>query len=475
MKRVRWIILTAALALAACQPRPVTITQEVEVTREVTVEATVLVPQQGANGKQATPKPIGTAPVHPDGSHSAASAPTPPAQGALIHPYPDAPLCPDSGEHHHDHNLFHTLWDSVRGCHYDHEHGQDPFTSEVAATFPGFNLRALIGSVGLGHTNLSGPAENTQKHGGFKWNVLLAHPQGCEGHEGSPIGVSASAIQYHNFGDYAVEFDAVVHSALGLLRQCVTSDPADYGYIYVVQHVDYGQRVAPYQGNVLAYPNSPVPAYPSGLGPYVTVDCIGGIPPCDKYATREELVARNANAASTWTSEPRNLVNSGSSLFEILFRVRDNYQVLDWRDQTYPYTFLWLCSNDGGLTYAAIAGCRYNNSTPAIHEVNGTIPAAWDNMDGFDTDSRVGRITGEGFVTRFGALNPSCTAPGPDCHPIKMVQAFVGYYGSFLLPTKEGQFGPQGLPERDIYFCGGQVCAESDSGAVSSGWIGQNN
>jgi hypothetical protein len=162
-------------------------------------------------------------------------------------------------------------------------------------------------------------------------------------------------------------------------------------------------------------------------------------------------------------------------LFEILFRVRDNYQVIDWNDQTYPYTFLWLCSNDGGLTYAAIPGCRYNNSTPTIHEINGTIPAAWDNRQGFDTDSRVGRITGEGFVTRFGELNPSCTAPGPDCHPIKMVQAFVGYYGSFLLSTKEGQFGPVALPERDIYFCGGRVCAESDPGAVSSGWIGQNN
>ena len=45
--------------------------------------------------------------------------------------------------------MFHSLWDSDRGCHYDHEHGQNPFTPEVAATFPGFDLRELIGGVGV--------------------------------------------------------------------------------------------------------------------------------------------------------------------------------------------------------------------------------------------------------------------------------------------------------------------------------------
>jgi hypothetical protein len=127
------------------------------------------------------------------------------------------------------------------------------------------------------------------------------------------------------------------------------------------------------------------------------------------------------------------------------------------------------------MTYSAIAGCRYNNSTTRVHEINGTIPAAWDNLEGFDTDSRVGRITAEGYVTRFGDLNLSCAGVGPDCFPIKMVRAFVGYYGSFLLSTKEGEFGPEGLPERDIYFCGEQVCSEGDPGATTSGWIGQNN
>jgi hypothetical protein len=44
-----------------------------------------------------------------------------------------------------------------------------------------------------------------------------------------------------------------------------------------------------------------------------------------------------------------------------------------------------------------------------------------------------------------------------------------------LESTKKDQFGPEALPERDIYFCGKQVCSEGDPGATASGWIGQNN
>ena len=58
----------------------------------------------------------------------------------------------------------------------------------------------------------------------------------------------------------------------------------------------------------------------------------------------------------------------------------------------------------------------------------GEIPVEWDNLAGFDTDPRAGRITADGYVTRFGDLNLSCTAPGTDCHPIKLVQAFAGRY-----------------------------------------------
>ena len=390
-------------------------------------------------------------------------------------PTPNAPLCADSGESH-DNSLFHTLWDGTRGCHYDHEHGQYPFTPEVAAAFPGFDLRALIGGVGVGHTNPSSPMENTHKHGGMKWNVVLSTSAGCAGREDAPTGVDALVVQYHNFSNYSIEFEARIHSAVALMRQCQADNPTDYGYMFVNQHQDYGQRTAPYQGVILQYPDTPLPAFDPAREPYLSVDCFGGIPPCDKYPTRQYVLEHNAPAETTWISEPANLVGSGSPLFGLLFRARDNYQVLDWHDQTYPFTFAWLCSADGGLTYSAVAGCRYNNSTTTVNELAGEIPAAWDNLAGFDTDTRAGRVTAEGFVTRFGALNPACTAPGPGCHPLKLVRAFTDRYGSqFSNSAESSTFDPLNLPERDIYFCGMQVCMEGDPGAVPSGWIGQNN
>jgi len=402
-----------------------------------------------------------------------AASPTPGSMA--VAPYPDAPLCPDSGESH-DNSLFHTLWDGAHGCHYDHEHGQYPFTSEVAATFPGFDLRALIGSVSVGHTNPSSEMENSHKHGGFKWDVTLSHSTGCGGREGVASGVDALVVQYHAFGNYLVEFESRIHSAVALMRQCQTGNPTDYGYIFVNQHQDYGQRVAPYQGSVLPYPDTPLSVYDSGREPYFSVDCFGDSPPCDKYPTLNFVLNRNASTDSTWISEPVNLDGSGSPLFGLLFRVRDTYQILDGNDQEYPFSFRWLCSADGGLSYSAAAGCRYNNTTTRVHEVIGEVPAAWDNLVGFDTDARAGRVTAEGFVTRFGDLNPDCTTPGPDCHPLKLVGAFTGRYGSqFVLTAEEQAFQPLNLPERDIYFCDGRVCAEGDPGAVPSGWIGPNN
>jgi hypothetical protein len=398
--------------------------------------------------------------------------PSPVSDQAGIAPYPNAPLCPDTGDAH-DHSLFHTLWDSVRGCHYDHEHGQNPFTQEVATTFPGFDLLALIGGVGVGHTNPSSEVENTHKHGVYKWDVTLSHSAGCVGGDGATYGVDAAVIQYHSFGDYSIELEARFHSAMALMRQCLESNPGDYGYVFINQLEDYGQRVTPYQGTVLQYPFTPLPEYDSSLKPYFTVECIGGVPPCEKYPDYQSFLDQKNTADSLWVSEPLHLADSGSPLFALLFKTRDIYQVLDWTDQEYPFTFLWLCSADGGQTYDP-AGCRFNNTTTRVQQVAGTIPASWDNLPGFDTDMRAGRITAEGYVTRFGELTMDCTTPDTDCHPIKLVQAFVGSYGSLFF-DKEETSSPIGTPERDIYFCGDQVCSEDSPGAVPSGWVGQEN
>lgn len=450
---------------------------------------------------------------------------TQPSSG-FIAPFPAALQCPDiDGDGHEDvtdsghyglnsdRNLFHTGWNGVSGCYYDHEHGVDPYTPELANAFPGMDLYALMGNSELGGTNPSSDTENTHKHGGFKWDVDLAAPQGClTGFEDGTVAVNRYAIQLHSFSPQEVEHASRNHSSVALLALCKDGNSNDLGYIYVAQLQEFGQRVMQYQGFRLEYPNDFPNDWPTPRGPYVTHGCFG--PPVSMPAGMSDLnggaateavcrpsladvIARMSNAPSIWSSKP---TGCGSfcdeterpetpRLFKMLFRVRDGTQLQDSNDMSYPYTFRWICSTDGGLTFnagmrnsAGRPSCKWNNSTHKVHEVMGDIPASWEsvrlpNGQLWDQDPRPGRITATGFVTRFGVLNLSCTAASVanDCYPIKMISAFVGRYSSDLCLTKCSNVDFFNTPERDIYFCNGVVCKETDAGAVPSGWIGSEN
>lgn len=403
-----------------------------------------------------TPTPVNTASIPTQ---------TERAQGDTVGPFIGAPLCET-----HDNSVFHTLWNSAEGCHYDHEHGQSPFTPEVETAFPGFDLFALLGNVQVGHTNPSSDMENTHKHGGNKWNVQLVHPQGCAGFESAATGVNGSVIQFHGFGDYAIEAEVRIHSSVALLRQCKSSNPNDFGYIFVNQLQDYGQRITPYQGTILPYPNQPIPAFPSPRGPYLSFDC-------DDRVGASVAQCASTSAVSNWASKVTGTGHSDApALFRLLWRVIDNYQTFDWNDQVYPFKFFWLCTSDGGVTYNPV-GCRKNNATTQVHEIAGVIPASWDNLAGWDSNPAVGRITAQGFVDGSGNIAPDCTVAGGNCYPIKLVNAFTGTYGSVLVFTGAGK-GTNVVPHhpsRNIYFCNGVVCSETSPGAVPSGWIGSEN
>lgn len=441
------------------------------------VPATATVTQDATAVPSDTPAPTDTPTAIPSATVAPSLTPAPPtATAAPSTPYPAAPACIESS---HDTSKFHTLWNGEQGCHYDHEHGSDPFTGNVNATFIGFDLRNLLGGVGIGHTNPSSPMENTHKHGGFKWNVNLAHIEGCAGFEGAPTGVNASAIQFHAFGNPAIENEARIHSTVALLRQCRTANPTDYGYVYIVQLQDYGQRIIPYQGAIVAYPNQPVPAFPSPRGPYWSNDCIDLLAPFVIQCRAGMAVAQANQSAATITSKVTGTGHSSTpALFRLLIRARDIYSLFDWSDQTHPFTFVFLCTSDAGLTYAP-AGCRYTNTTARVHEVAGHIPAAWDNLAGWDTEPQAGRVTVEGYVNQLGqpAGVGACQAPGVDCYPIKLVRAFTGAYGSNLCPiSKCSNTTAVTNPSRNVYFnAAGQLVAETAPGAVPSGWVGQEN
>lgn len=462
--------LSAPAKLKGTSTPTKTATAVVTATPSRTATETSTATETATVGPTDTPGPTDTALPLPSVPPSPTLAPVD------ILPYRGAPACPDIGAGH-DTSKFHTLWDGVRGCHYDHEHGQNPFVPEVTAAFPDFDLRALLCYVEVGHCNPSSPIENLDKHGGYKWQVNVPAPQGCTvGFEGGTIAIDADVIQFHSFGPQAVELEARNHSSIAVLRECRPDDPADKGYIYVAQLQEFGERCIPYQGLTAPYPTNFSPPWDCASGPYWSAGCIAPLANC--APSRQYILDHNQNVNSVVTSKNTGsgVRPPGSTLLTFLYRSRDNYQVLDGSDLVHPFTWLWVCSSDGGLTYNPV-GCRYNNSTLTIHEVKGTIPAAWDGLAGWDTEPEAGRVTAQGFVTRYGEIAPDCTGPsGLDCQPIKLWRAFVGTYSSELSAAKVSNPTPGNTFERDIYFCpNGLVCQETDPGAVPSGWLGPNN
>lgn len=415
-----------------------------------------------------------------------------------VAPFPEALLCPDGAHFSPSHDIFkfHTLWDGVRGCHYDHEHGYDPYTQQTTTIFaPLGDIKELGCGKEISHCVPSSPMEPTMKGTGIKWQVGFS-PHGCvpfTGLQGNAVtGVDYYAIQYHFFANsfriennQMAELDSRIHSAVAVLRQCQPSNPNDFGYVYVEQFQDFGQRLRFYQGPLLPYPSNvegvqanPIPSYQTNIGPYIADTCLGNLIGCRTSLGQ----AQRNNNNSIWTSQFRNGLSS--VLFFQLFRSRDNQQVVDATDSSYPFTSYYLCTNDGGQTYNP-EGCRYNSTTSFIHEIGGNIVliANGQSIDNtsLDLDPRPGRLTFTGFVTRFGDLALECEDYGVDCMRIKLVSAFVGKYGSQLIFDKNDQFKPISQPERDIYFCDGVVCSEVlpdgtiNPNAIPSGWIGLNN
>ena len=366
------------------------------------------------------------------------------------------------------------LWNSDLGCHYDQEHGEYPFD----LPFP-VDMREFMGGVEIGHTNPSSPAENTVKHGGFKWQVDNAAPNNCAvGFEDGTVAVDAYAIQFHIFGRQDVEHEGRNHSAVAFLRQCKADNPSDKGIVAVTTLQDYGQPIMPYQGMLLPYPYLFQPAYDTRRGQYFTNECAGQ----DFFAlvngVMQLIDCRNtfgdpANNLTIWSSKisGTGLRPAGSTLFTLLFRSRDGYQRMEATDLVHPFTWRFVC---GGTVYNP-ANCRFNNSSVTIHEIAGVIPVSWDNLVGWDTDPRIGRVSAVGFVDRFGTRSPSCTVAGGDCYPIILINAFVGKYSTDLCASKCSNPGLVDTAERDLGFCNGVLCAEGAPNAVPSGWIGSEN
>ena len=87
-------------------------------------------------------------------------------------PQPTDPACPT-----HDPTALHTLYDSDRGCHYDHSHGAT--LAELTAWLTRWGIptdRAVADPLALA---MQTPNENVNKHTGYRWTLYDVEAPGC--------------------------------------------------------------------------------------------------------------------------------------------------------------------------------------------------------------------------------------------------------------------------------------------------------
>lgn len=370
-----------------------------------------------------TPTPTDTATLQPTDTPSPTATntlvPTPTPTPTPL-PRSQWPLCPS-----HDATQWHALIDTIRACHYDHEHGDNPHAAEAV-----FGPPPAIGET-ISFPWETSAAENIQKHGGYKWFVLLN--QYCDpnaNYEASPNAncITDARVEAHFIG---ASSDALArfHSYYAEFRICKNPGFTECGIIRTGGWADMGVLEVPYTGARVARPSAAIDfgigstygggnadimlSYPADASELDTI-CTVGNRGCDNpywasasltdvggpgFKPQSVLSMNNVGPVNHFGHNPH---------LRFLARIFDSWDTID---ATSPSTLHFLC-RDGS--------CADNASLRELGETSAHIPSAWDtNSDGFADMS--------GFTDRYGNSVSGCTSLGLDCVPFSVVHVPVGF------------------------------------------------
>jgi hypothetical protein len=391
-----------------------------------------------------------------------------------IAPHPNAPACPPAA---HNAAKFHTLWNAALGCHYDHEHGE-PFPTWARQVFG--NYTQFTGAE-ISYPWQT-PSENLLKHEGYKLyhkDLRQGYPYSSDyefsadpcpalsgpqdptpGGSAKLVRVAAYSLQTHNLS-HTHEALTRKHSYVAMLLVC---DPAtdQFGTIITGGHADYGQRISPYQGQLVALPDQPQPAYDVKREPYLAHPCAD----CDgKFSSR---MNRKVTNEATWTNEPVYVVGA-NKIVNFSFRIRNAYDGIEDRF-TRPAPVM-LCTQDGGNTFHQ-PGCYHVGTQHNFFQVRGWgVPSAL-------ASGGAQFVTFSGFTDLNGNINTSCTQASATCVPLHLRNAPVG---SLIGDDQTkvfgiGSFDKRLFTERNICFntAGNQANCDAP-GSIPAGWIGEKN
>lgn len=496
-------------------------------------------PGTGNGNPTATPivNPTNEATVIPTGEPTVAPtvAPTqeptpqptaPPPPGGVIEPYADAPSCESLGVPH-DNVTWHGIWDETYGCHWNHEHHDNPhdgdtlFGTEYYAwangelsypwqTFAGADSLYTLNNGNADPTTWTWPAppsdpnkfENGAKHNVYFWRVDLGE-EGCtsgdyalaenclesfrlQGHgSGNHIGAVTTFHSMYIQGLAQTMGNACDNSQGAYLPDGSLNPNACFGS--VGGWIDFGRlRMKGMDQNDPAsrlYLPGDNPAYeslPIEVRPYRSHPCTGS------NCTPGDI---DPTVLHSWNSSGNYLVPDfgiGPRIYYGYgFHIDDGWGPVDTNAADLKAATgmdVLACGMD-------FADCEFNSSSMGVFRAYIAVP---DELDGtaYDQDGQVnGFVTMRGFATRYGDIVSyteasgnmvgNCTAPGLDCVPFVFSHFPVqeaGYRGNIIQHTPEPGVRDSDMTEYDVYFCSdGGACdpdtADGRSNPVPSGWI----
>ncbi|MFZ5424635.1 MAG: PKD domain-containing protein [Patescibacteria group bacterium] len=361
------------------------------------------------------------------------TAPPPPGIGNGTPPYAEAPSCEELGIEH-DSRKWHGIWNPAEGCHWDHEHKQDPhdmddvFGTEVYNWFGSdvgkpvdisYPWQTFAGAGANFESYIPGTTtENSAKHEGNHWLYVKDRDASTGSLLLGSNTITDARVHYHQIGGQLGAFTRF-HSTYAQIRACDSDnvDPASQGVVTDNcgtysggGWVDFGRLNFPNRGTYAPLPGDP-PEFansPAELAPY-------RIHPIGK------------NSLDSWQTEGNeyNLLSSDPTGvkrlmvgFGIHFDQGESIGETDPTQALLPSTeqnpHFWCVDPETNLIT-----CDNNNSAAALFRIWVKI---YQDMDGsqYDEDGQKnGFFTFNGYTNRYGDIVEGCTQTGLDCVPVK--------------------------------------------------------
>lgn len=342
-----------------------------------------------------TPEPEETPVVEPEPEETpVVDPPTQPGKG--IEPYAGAPLCAE-----HDPRAWHSLWNAELGCHYDHEHKDDPhLVDDIFGTdyyqWAGGELSypwQTFHGAGTGYPASPGAGhmENDMKHEGYMW--LVRRDMTC-GNAKTNGCITDMRVQVHAIFS-GVGAVTRFHSYWYEARVCIKADPNRCGIVRNGGWLDFGYLVG--EG-----PNCPAPCIVS----------LPGMPDPDtiKFPTGPKrghgwINRFGGNAAgATWYGINRypGMQNKVALLTD------DVWQNIDVDN---PSAINLACPD---------FQCQYNGSTVQLHQFSFILR---DDAFGAANKYSSGTMNYTGYTDRYGGVVTNCSEPSLDCIPLRIENA----------------------------------------------------